>query len=75
MKVTDIFSWVPAKELALEQLEQIFINGKNDEYEVSTDCKGASVEALACQRELASEGKKVAYILKDENLIAVIGYK
>lgn len=25
MKVLDIFSWLPAKEMSLEQLEQIFV--------------------------------------------------
>ena len=32
MKVLDIFSWLPAKEISLEQLEQIFIDYKSGIY-------------------------------------------
>ena len=32
MKVLDIFSWLPAKEISLEQLEQIFIDYKSGNF-------------------------------------------
>ena len=41
MKVLDIFSWLPAKQISLEQLEQIFIDYKsgnfNSEYIVLSE--------------------------------------
>jgi hypothetical protein len=54
MKVLDIFSWLSAKEISLEQLEKIFVEYHNGIYD---------------------EGKSIGYILKDGNIIAVIGYK
>lgn len=32
MKVLDIFSWLSAKEISLERLEQIFIDYKSGSY-------------------------------------------
>lgn len=80
MKVMDIFSWLPAQEISLEQLEQIFLNYKtglcDNTYTVLSETPSTANEnILNCRRTLVEEGKKVAYILKDENIIAVIGYK
>lgn len=33
MTVSDVFSWLPAKEISIEKLEQIFINHLNGTYE------------------------------------------
>ena len=80
MKVLDIFSWLPAKEISLEQLEQIFIDCKsgiyNSEYIVLSELpNNVSEDILTCKNELLKEGKKVAFILKEEKVIAVIGYQ
>ena len=32
MKITDIFSWLPAQEISLEELEEIFIEYNNGVY-------------------------------------------
>lgn len=78
--VLDIFSWLPAKEISLEQLEQIFMDynsgSHNNEYDVLFELPDNATEnILTCKNELLEEGKHVAYILKKENVIAVIGYK
>ena len=79
MKVLDIFSWLPAKEISLEQLEQIFIDYKsgilNSEYMVLSEHPNTvSEDILTCKNDLLKEGKNVAFILKEEKVIAVIGY-
>ncbi len=33
MKVLDVFSWLPAKEISIEELEQILIEHLNGTYE------------------------------------------
>ena len=33
MKVLDVFSWLPAKEISIDELEQIFIEHLNGTYE------------------------------------------
>ena len=80
MKVLDIFSWLPAKEISLEQLEQIFIDYKsgilNSEYMVLSEHPNTvSEDILTCKNDLLKEGKNVAFILKEEKVIAVIGYQ
>lgn len=80
MKVLNIFSWRSAKEISLEQLEQIFIEyttgSYNREYVVLSEIPNNATESiLTCKDELLKEGNSVAYILKEENIIAVIGYK
>ena len=80
MKVLDIFSWLPAKEISLEQLERIFIDCKsgiyNSEYIVLSELpNNVSEDILTCKNELLKERKKVTFILKGEKVITVIGYQ
>lgn len=80
MKVLNIFSWLPAKEISLEQLEQIFTDYKsgsyNEEYIVLFELPSNATEnIIACKDKLLKEGNSIAYILKEKNIIAVIGYK
>lgn len=80
MKVLDIFSWVSAKEIGLEQLERIFIDYNcgicQKEYTILLELPyNAAENVLACKNELQKDGKKVAYILKNGSTIAVIGYR
>ena len=80
MKVLDIFSWLPAKEISLEQLEQIFIDYKSGNFNsgyivLSEHLNTVSEDILTCKNDLLKEGKNVAFILKEEKVIAVIGYQ
>ena len=80
MKVLDTFSWLPAKEISLQQLEQIFIDYKsgiyNSEHIVLSELpNNVSEDILTCKNELLKEGKKATFILKEEKVIAVIGYQ
>lgn len=80
MKVLDVFSWLPAKEISIEELEQIFIeylNGTyNGEYRVLLEMPdNADKNILNSRAVLAEEGKSAACILKGEKVIAVVGYK
>ncbi len=80
MKVLDIFSWLPAKQISLEQLEQIFIDYKSGNFNsgyivLSEHPNTVSEYILTCKNDLLKEGKNVAFILKEEKVIAVIGYQ
>jgi len=77
MKVLDVFSWLPAKEISIEELERMFIEHLNGtyggEYKVLPD--NADKNILDSRASLIEEGKSVACILKDGDVIAVVGYK
>ena len=80
MKVLDVFSWLPAKEISIEELIQIFTEHLNEtyegEYKVLLEVPdNADENILKSRAELIGEGKDVACILKDGNVIAVLGYK
>lgn len=80
MEVLDIFCWLPAKEINLKQLEQIFmeyyVGNYKGEYIISfeTPCD-IGRDILDCRKELMEEEKKVGYILKNDNIVAMIGYR
>ena len=80
MKVLDVFSWLPAKEISIEELEQIFIGHLNGtyegEYKVLLEVPdNADKNILNSRATLIEEGKDVACILKGGNVIAVVGYR
>ena len=80
MIVLDVFSWLPAKEISMEELEQIFIKHLNGTYEGQYKVfleipDNANKNILSSSAELIGEGKAVACILKDGNIIAVVGYR
>lgn len=80
MKVLDIFSWLPAKEMSLEQLEEIFekyyAGTYKGEYIISLEVPcNVGKDILNCREELMGEGKKTGYIIKNDNVIALIGYR
>ena len=80
MEVLDVFSWLPAKEISIEELEQIFIghfSGTYEgEYKVLLEIPdNADKSILNSRAELIEKGKDVACILKGGNVIAVVGYK
>lgn len=79
MKIIDIISWVPAKEISLEELESIFMNYKNgitvEEYAVLTELPQSVPEYIVeCRNELIKDGKKIACLMKEDNVVALIGY-
>ena len=68
MKVLDTFSWLPAKEISLQQLEQIFIDYKSGNFNsgyivLSEHPNTVSEDILTCKNDLLKEGKKVTFIL------------
>ena len=79
MKVLDIFSWLPAQEITLERLKQIFeqyyVVIYSNEYTVSiVPPFNLRNDMFDCKTEVIKEEKKVGYILKYDNPIAIIGY-
>ena len=80
MNILDIFSWLPAKEISLEQIENIvkdIENGKSHvEYSVEHQLPaGANENIVNTMDELVQEGKQVCFLLKDGQIIAAIGYR
>lgn len=80
MKVLDVFSWLPAKEISIEELKQIFIEHFNGAYEGEYKVllkmpDNVDKNILNSSATLIEEGKNVACILKGGNIIAVVGYK
>lgn len=80
MIVLDVFSWLPAKEISIEELKQVFtgyFNGTYEgEYEVLLEMPdNVDKNILGSRAALKEEGKAVAYILKGGNVIAVVGYR
>ena len=80
MKVLDVFSWLPAGEISIDKLKQIFMEHLNGTYEgvykvLLEMPDNADKNILNSRAELIEEGKDVACILKGGNVIAVVGYK
>ncbi len=80
MKVTDVFSWLPADAISIGGLELLFEGQHNGTYEgaytVSLDMpEQAGMDIRNSSAALAEEGKKTAFVLKHDTVIAVIGYR
>lgn len=80
MTVLDMYSWLPVKEISIEELEQIFIGHLNGtyegEYKVLLEVPdNADKNIINSRATLIEEGKEVACILRGGNVIAVVGYK
>lgn len=78
MKITDIYSWDPV--ISLEELMSIFSNYKNgvaySEYLVCDSLpQNALHNIMRAKEQLIKEGKKVAFIIKDCKIVALIGYQ
>ncbi len=79
-KNTDIFSYIPASQLSLTELENIFyrsIKGLNEgPFEVFYSQKDVTLNSmqLHASNELNTSKKSVAYIVRDHDVIALIGY-
>ena len=79
MKILDIFSWIPETEITLEEIMAIFENYKNgitsNEYMVTEDLPADTSQNIIIGKEqLITEGKRVAFIIKDSKILALIGY-
>ena len=80
MRVLDVFSNLPAIELSIEQIEDIFLKSCedviDDTYSVVHELPdNAESNTVECTNDLLREGKQVAYIMQQESLVSVVGYK
>lgn len=81
LRILDVISWLPETEVSQRELEEVFMNymeGKNEpmEYEVAFSMPdNVNDNVLDADFYLTEEGKKSAFILRDNQVVAVIGYK
>ena len=81
MDILDICSWVPANELSLEKIEEIVLSlngGKSNEEGYSLEMKlpiNANENVISCSNDFISEGRRICYLLMNNEVIAVVGYK
>ena len=80
MTILDIFSWLPEKELSLEEIEYIVKDIENgithDGYSVEHQLpEGVDENIIDGRDELVQEGKQVCFLLKHGHLISMIGYR
>ena len=80
MDILDIFSWLPEKEMSLEKIEEIvkdlYIGVSHEGYSVEYELPSqANTNIIDVTEDLIQEGKQVCFLLKDNQIISVIGYK
>ncbi len=80
MDILDIFSWLPEKEMSLEKIEEIvkdiYIGVSHEGYSVEYELPSqANTNIITATVDLIQEGKQVCFLLKDNQIISVIGYK
>ena len=80
MDVLDIFSWLPEKAISLEKIEEIvkdnYVGVSHEGYYVEYELPPqANTNIMNVAEDLIQEGKKVCFLLKDNQIIAAIGYK
>lgn len=80
MKILDIYSWVPEMEITLEDLMAIFENYKkgnsSKDYKITEELPpNVSQNIIRGSEQLIKEGKKVAFIIKECKIVALIGYQ
>ena len=81
MDILDICSWLSAKELSLERIEEIVLslsNGEsnNDGYSLKMELPiDANENVISCSKDFIREGRRVCYLLMDDEVIAVVGYQ
>lgn len=81
-KIIDIFSYISEKEISLPEIEDLFYQSMNGiiraAYKVSFTQKDLNLNTaqISASNDLQSEGKLVAYIVREKNeVIAIIGYR
>ena len=81
LRILDVISWLPEAEVSQRELEEVFMNymeGKNSpmEYDVAFRMPdNVNDNVLDANFYLTEEGRKAAFILRDNQVVAVIGYK
>jgi len=80
MSILDVFSCLPANELGIEQIKEIFLKScegiVDSKYTVVHEIpENAGNNTVECKSELISEGKQVAYILHQGVIVALVGYR
>lgn len=81
LRVLDVISWLPEEKISQRELEDLFMNymnGKNEsaEYKVTfTMPENVNDNVLDAEFCLTEEGRKSAFIISNDTVIAVIGYK
>ena len=81
MDILDICSWVPANELNLEKIKEIVLSlngGKSNEEGYSLEMKlpiNANENVISCSNDFISESRRICYLLMNNEVIAVVGYK
>ena len=80
MRVLDVFSNLPVKELSIEQIEDIFLKScsgvVNDTYTVVHELpESAESNTVELKNELLREGKQVAYLQQDGVMVEVLQQK
>lgn len=81
LRILDVISWLPEAEVSQRDLEEIFMNymdGKNEpmEYKVTFSMpENVNDNVLDADFYQTEEGRKSAFILRDDKVVAVIGYK
>lgn len=81
MDMLDIFSWLPAKEMSLEEIRESVLkleagedagNGLSLQWDTPKNADGNVIDVT---EELTGEGKSICYLLREGKTIAVIGYR
>ena len=81
MDILDIFSWLPAKEISLEEIRESVLKpgageaaggGLSLQWDIPKDADENSIDVTD---ELTGEGKSICYLLRNGKTIAVIGYR
>ena len=70
MQILDVFSWLPQKEIDIDELKTIFLKSlegiKDDDYEVVFEIHdNVEVNIIEAANELMSDKKSVAYIKRE----------
>lgn len=80
MKILDVISWLPEKELSIEKIEEIVLSLNNGEqiedgYLLEMNLpKDLNINVINASEDLISEGRKVCYLIKDCRVIAVVAF-
>ena len=80
MRILDVISWLPKKEIDIDELKTIFMKSfeciKDNTFEVVYDISdNVGENIINVSNELINEGKLVAYIKREDIVVAIVGYK
>lgn len=80
MRILDVISWLPKKEIDIDELKTIFLKSfecvENTTYEVVYNIHDdVGEDIIAASNELINEGKLIAYIKHEDTVIALVSYK